>query len=798
MKVFIASSGDLKQERKDLKLMLYDEGFTPILWESIDQSITENKFQDRINEEHLTTCDIVILIVKSRLGQYTMEEFEVAYKNLGTKIQRIYVYFFAVDVHILDKKDRDNIFALKDYLKENGKLYQTVENLNKLKLHFLEQKKYFKDSNEPSLKVAIVKGMPKYTNNNIFGRDDDLKNLKKMLKENNHLAIINGFGGIGKTTLASKYFLETQDIYDNMFWMEFSNSLEDTFINFHLNLFGETSDLSKEEIVSKVLEKINNTQGDNLLVIDNVEDNKNTELIERVNSNFKLLLTSRKVFDHVETLELKILSKEASKEIFKKYYKRIIDENTLDAIISKTGGHALTVELLAKASYKNKRKTLEDILNHMLEVNFDLSKVLNGNFDESLVAEQLVKTFEDDLNNLGYREKLILKNLSILTPREFKEVKFLTWLGIEEEYDKEEYDKCEYALDYLVKIGLIKRVSLSEITMHQVISEVVKKVLSLKYENCVTLIVNISNEIAHDSYKSFTEYMEYKSDVENIVNLREFKDIKEKTIAYVYTHLATLHHHMGELEKALGCQKKALELYEEILEDKDPDLATSYSNISVIYINMGELEKALEYQKKALELDKETLEDKHPALARSYNNISVIYINMGELEKALEYQKKALELMEEVLGDEHPELAQSYNNISMIYKNMGELKKALEYQKKALELYKEILGEKHPDLAISYNNISMIYYAMGELEKALEYQKKALELKEEILGDKHPSLAITYLNIAQMYFTFSNIDDAKEYVDKSIKILSELFPNGHSHLDNAYKVQQSIYSKIDN
>lgn len=49
MRIFIASSNDLADERKDLELLLHREKFEPVLWENIDHSITQEKFQDRIN-----------------------------------------------------------------------------------------------------------------------------------------------------------------------------------------------------------------------------------------------------------------------------------------------------------------------------------------------------------------------------------------------------------------------------------------------------------------------------------------------------------------------------------------------------------------------------------------------------------------------------------------------------------------------------------------------------------------------------------------------------------------------------
>jgi len=76
MRIFIASSNDLAQERKDFRLFLYDEGFSPIVWDTIDHSITQEKFQDRINEDHLTTSDIVIFMVKSKLGNILLKNLK--------------------------------------------------------------------------------------------------------------------------------------------------------------------------------------------------------------------------------------------------------------------------------------------------------------------------------------------------------------------------------------------------------------------------------------------------------------------------------------------------------------------------------------------------------------------------------------------------------------------------------------------------------------------------------------------------------------------------------------------------
>lgn len=159
-RVFIASSNDLSNERKELELLLHREHFQPIVWEAIDHSITGKEFQSRINEEELLTSDIVIFMIKSKLGPYTQEEFNEAYENLGKKIEKIYVYFFKEDRNTIDDDELFKILSLQKFLRNEGKLYTPVNNFTDLKIHFLDQKKYInfqklEENKKPEVKPII-------------------------------------------------------------------------------------------------------------------------------------------------------------------------------------------------------------------------------------------------------------------------------------------------------------------------------------------------------------------------------------------------------------------------------------------------------------------------------------------------------------------------------------------------------------------------------------------------------------------------------------------------------------------
>jgi tetratricopeptide (TPR) repeat protein len=144
------------------------------------------------------------------------------------------------------------------------------------------------------------------------------------------------------------------------------------------------------------------------------------------------------------------------------------------------------------------------------------------------------------------------------------------------------------------------------------------------------------------------------------------------------------------------------------LDDNDEELATLANNLSTLYQALGQLDRALEYQLKALAIREKILSADHPHLAQSYNNVATIYRAMGQLDRALEYQLKALEIKEKILSADHPDLATSYNNLSTIYFYLGRKKEALEYAQRAVAILEKLFPAGHPNLDIMRKNLEII------------------------------------------------------------------------------------------
>ena len=607
-----------------------------------------------------------------------------------------------------ERRDFNNLILLCD---EHHLTIDNKENESIYPVELLQQWKY--NHENKTLSASKIK-LTKLPSNDLFiGREDELKKIHNNLIKEKQLLLLNGIGGIGKTTLAIEYLNKYIGYYDHISFVEFNNNIKDSFLTAFKNQFDLKSKTSDERFDELIIE-LENIKGKNLLVIDDIKIEDEFNLIKDLKSNFELLITSRRQFDTIHHQPVIQLPKEKAEELFLRHFKT--DEN-IDKILEYLDYHTLFIELTAKVLSKSNILTINKLEEKFQNKQFDTIKDATKKKDFNQYLNELFQ-----IDTLNESEVLLLKKLSLFPSVEIEFEKLKDFLCIDEE-NIEEFDENLISLTnsgWLIKNN-------SSFKLHQIIKEFLLKNHKITYKKAEDIIQNFIEKIyplPTDNPIEKFEYLSFGVSISNNINKNNTK------LLILLTCIGIIYKNMGELNKALKYYLKVLQIAEIILEKNDSDFAASYNNISSIYQAMGELPKALEYQKKSLILT-EVLGDKHSNSALIFNNISSIYQDMGEVSKALEYQNKALEIRKEILGDNHPDLAQSYNNISTIYHNMGELPKAVEYQNKGLKIREDILEDKHPSLAISYSNISILYNDLKEYKKAKEFMEKAINIWEQ-------------------------------------------------------------------
>lgn len=101
-KIFLASSEELKEDRRAFELMLgrlnqqwraREYIFDLVLWENFVDAMSPEGLQKEYNKA-VSGCDIFVMMFFTKVGRYTLQEFETAFEGMKDDSRpRIYTYF---------------------------------------------------------------------------------------------------------------------------------------------------------------------------------------------------------------------------------------------------------------------------------------------------------------------------------------------------------------------------------------------------------------------------------------------------------------------------------------------------------------------------------------------------------------------------------------------------------------------------------------------------------------------------------------------------------------------------------
>ncbi len=149
-KLFLASSSELKEDRDQFEIFInrknkdwIDRGIflELILWEDFLDAVSQTRLQDEYNKA-IQECDIFVMLFATKVGNYTEEEFETAFKKFkATNKPFIFTYFKDTEISTgsANKKDLSTLWAFQEKLNTLGHFYTLYKNIDELKFKFNQQ-----------------------------------------------------------------------------------------------------------------------------------------------------------------------------------------------------------------------------------------------------------------------------------------------------------------------------------------------------------------------------------------------------------------------------------------------------------------------------------------------------------------------------------------------------------------------------------------------------------------------------------------------------------------------------------
>ena len=112
-----------------------------MIWEDLKLAFHGDRIQDYFNEKMLE-CDVVIFMFWKKVGDFTKEEFDVAYRYFkeGKKPRYLYVFFNMRKVKLKNiDKDILKILELRDEIAEAEQIYNEFKSNEDLILQLKRQ-----------------------------------------------------------------------------------------------------------------------------------------------------------------------------------------------------------------------------------------------------------------------------------------------------------------------------------------------------------------------------------------------------------------------------------------------------------------------------------------------------------------------------------------------------------------------------------------------------------------------------------------------------------------------------------
>lgn len=148
--LFLASSAELSEDRKEFEIFVNRKNkdwvskgvfIELIIWEDFLDAVSRTRLQDDYNKA-ITECDLFVMLFSTKVGQYTEEEFETAFRQFqATQKPFIFTYFKDAQISTgsANKKDLMSLWAFQEKLDALGHFYTRYPNIDALKHHFDQQ-----------------------------------------------------------------------------------------------------------------------------------------------------------------------------------------------------------------------------------------------------------------------------------------------------------------------------------------------------------------------------------------------------------------------------------------------------------------------------------------------------------------------------------------------------------------------------------------------------------------------------------------------------------------------------------
>lgn len=234
-------------------------------------------------------------------------------------------------------------------------------------------------------------------------------------------------------------------------------------------------------------------------------------------------------------------------------------------------------------------------------------------------------------------------------------------------------------------------------------------------------------------------------------------------------NLAMLHHHTGELPKAVALYREVIDgQYRQGIRDV-PSCLPPIMNLGDAYIRQGKYQDAeamVRYGVKVAAAEGAGLE--HPSVLKLMQLLGTIYQDQNRTHEAIPLLASAKKAAEKALGTDHPDVGRMCADLASAYGDAGKYDIAIALRKQALKSISTAHGEQHPQVALQHYNLGWAELADKRFADAEASLRQALEIAGATLGKEHWQVTHTKSLLVHALLSQDKVDEAEKVLQGAL------------------------------
>jgi eukaryotic-like serine/threonine-protein kinase len=237
--------------------------------------------------------------------------------------------------------------------------------------------------------------------------------------------------------------------------------------------------------------------------------------------------------------------------------------------------------------------------------------------------------------------------------------------------------------------------------------------------------------------------------------------------ASIRNTLGVSYWYLGDQQKALQQQERAVELRRQVLGPEDPETVGAMNDLAIVLDRMGKLPEQQKILEVVVAVKRRTLGPEDPSTLRSANNLAIALAMQGLLEDAVKLAGETLEVQRRLEGPESITTLRSMYNLAIMRRQLGRWAEARPLFDESLEILRRVFGPDHQDTLRAVNGLGELLLDQRRPAEARVLFEEALKGQRSVLGPTADETVLTMINLADTARLQGRLDDARKLAEEA-------------------------------